>query len=268
MSILLSAYYPEGIVFVADKNATITHVPSGKKHVEPTATKVLAWPFQNAIVGFVGLGRLSGGLTMDEWMQIFIAETREFDKIDKVAYKLRDRIQEDFDKDYLASSDIRKNHLVIHFGGFAKRDGVQTPVMYHIFNHGEIDPQLGYPPAERNFKISEDISRDFCSQLKLDDYPDSVRSWLENMIKSGRYKWYNNGANLAAFNTFKDVIWHSLRALQDAGFAPQSSGLNQRVAFCRMAVEVFGSFFTNYYLPEERAVGGGVDAVYIPWPTQ
>ena len=266
MSILLSAYYPEGVVFVADKNATITQKPSSRKHVEPTATKVLEWPFQKAIVGFVGLGRLAGGLPMDEWMRIFIAETREFDDIDEVAHKLRDRIQKDFDKDYPASTDIGDKYLIIHFGGFATRDGVKTPVMYHIWNHGDIDPQAGYPPAERNFRISEDVKRDFESQSKPSDYPEGVRDWLKREIRDGEYHWYNNGAKLAAFNTFKRVIWHSLRALQEARFAPSSSGLHQRIAFCKMAVEVFGSFFTHYYPPEERAVGGGVDVVYIPWP--
>jgi hypothetical protein len=33
-----------------------------------------------------------------------------------------------------------------------------------------------------------------------------------------------------------------------------------------MAVEVFGSFFSHYYEPEDRVVGGGVDMEYIPWP--
>jgi len=62
MSILLSGYYPEGIVFAADKNATITYVRSSgqKRHVEPTATKVLSWPYRKAVVGFVGLGTLVG----------------------------------------------------------------------------------------------------------------------------------------------------------------------------------------------------------------
>lgn len=267
MSILLSAYYPEGIVFAADKNATITNVALGRKHVEPTATKVLAWPFQKAIVGYVGLGRLAGKLALDEWMRIFIAETRDFEDIDEVAHKLLERIQRDFDKDYPASTDVRKKHLIIHFGGFATRNGIQTPVMYHIWNHGDIDPQTGYPHAERIFQISEDIERDFKAQPQPSNYPAGVRSWLQDKIdKGGEYHWYNNGANLAAFNTFKSVIWRSLRALQQAGFAPNSSGFDQRIAFCKMAVEVFGSFFTHYYPPEERIVGGGIDAVHIPWP--
>jgi hypothetical protein len=264
MSILLSAYYPEGIVFVADRNATITQVPSGRKHVEPTATKALAWPDNRAVVGFVGLGRLAGNLTMDEWMRIFIAETRQVNDIDIIADRLRNRIQEDFNKDYPESTDIRRNHLIIHLGGFAMRARIETPVMYHIWNHGDIDPLAGgYPDADRNFRKSEDIERDFKSQLSPNNYPAKVKTWLQDQ---NDYQWYNNGANLPAFNTFKNVIWNSLKALVQAGFAPRSTGLDQRTAFCKMAVEVFGSFFSNYYPPEERAVGGGVDVVSIRWP--
>lgn len=265
MSILLSGYYPEGIVFAADKNATIIYEP-GRQHVEPTATKVLGWPFRKAVVGFVGLGRLAS-LTMDEWMRLFITETRGFDDIDELAHSLRDRIQEDFDREHPASADLGDKHLVIHLGGFAARDGIQTPVLYHIWNHGAIHPERGcYPPAERTFGVSEDIERDFGTELGSSSYPAGVRAWLRGKVDQGEYQWYNNGANLAAFNTFKNAIWQSLRALQGAGFAPGSSGLDHRIAFCKMAVEVFGSFFTHYFPPDERAVGGGVDAVYIHWP--
>lgn len=73
MSILLSAYYPEGIVFAADKNAAIHYKTRAgrRKFVGPTATKVLSWPYRKAIVRFVGLGKLAD-LTLDQWMWIFI----------------------------------------------------------------------------------------------------------------------------------------------------------------------------------------------------
>jgi hypothetical protein len=93
MSILLSAYYPEGIVYVADKNMTILHnSQSGvRKYVEP-GTKVLSWPHKRAIVGYVGLGQLAG-YSLDEWLRIFIAETRDFSDIRRLAQKLRNKIQ-------------------------------------------------------------------------------------------------------------------------------------------------------------------------------
>jgi len=269
MSILLSAYYPEGIVFAADKNATITYrTPSGEgQYVEPTATKVLSWPRRRAIVGFVGLGTLAD-YTLDEWMRIFIAGTRDFVDIYALAYQLKDHIQNDFEKDFSPDADLTNAQLVIHLGGFAKKNDLFVPVMFHIWNHGDINPQTGeYPPGERSFQISEDVEEGFRGWPNPQDYPVRVRDRLQNMIDQRRYFWFNNGANLGAFLVFRDFIWQALHTIQDAGFGPRFVGLGARVAFCKMAVEVFGSYFTQHYLPEERVVGGGVDVAYIPWPT-
>lgn len=270
MSILLSAYYPEGIVFAADKNATIHYeTPAGERQlVEPTATKVLSWPYRKAIVGFVGLGMIAR-LTLDEWMRIFIAGTRDFDDIGEVARTLRDQIQRDFDEDFRSSADISNAHLIVHLGGFTVKKNVPVPVMYHIWNHGAMDLETGeYPPAQPTFHISEDIERDFTKRgwPNPSDYPTRIRNRLQRMVNDRRFLWYNNGANLGAFNTFKAFLWHALLTVRDRGFAPDYPGLGQRIAFCKMAVEVFGSFFQEYYLPEERSVGGGVDVAYVPWP--
>ena len=269
MSILLSGYYPEGIVFAADKNATITKksYEGVKRHVEPTATKVPSWPHKKAVVGFVGLGELAG-LKMDEWMRIFIARYRDFNNIYGVAQALKKSIQADFDRDYPEGMDVSDSYLVIHLGGFTKKQGVHVPVMFHIWNHGDINSTTGeYPPANRAFKLSEDVERGFMGWENPDDYPNHVRERLQKMVEERRYLWFNNGFNFAAFNVFRDFIWHALYRIHDAGFATQLTGLDARVAFCKMAVEVFGSYFTHHYDPDERSVGGGVDVVFIPWPT-
>ena len=268
MSILLSAYYPEGIVFVADKNATISYssLQEKKRYVEPTATKVLSWPRQKAIVGFVGLGELAG-LPLYEWMRVFIASTRDFKDIARLAKKLKNAVQKDFQKDHPDGTDVSESQLIIHLGGFTKKQGVHVPVMYHIWNHGGIDANTGsYPLGERQFRISEDVKGCFENWPNPNDYPKRVRDRLQNMINERRYFWFNNGANIGAFNVFKDFIWHALQIIQDAGFATKYKGLGARVAFCKMAVEVFGVYFTHHFFPEDRAVGGGVDVAFIPWP--
>ena len=268
MSILLSAYYPEGIVFVADKNATIVYSGSAgpSRHVEPTATKVLAWPRNRAIVGYVGLGTLAG-LTLDEWMRQFIAKFREFDSIEELAKRLRDLVQSDFDQDYPPGSNITTALLVIHLGGFAQLEGTHVPVMYHVWNHGTIDPRTGnYPPGEPQFQLADAFHDSFMTWPEPHDYPLRVRSRLQNQIDEARFTWFQNGANLGAFYIFTSFVWRSLHEIRDAGFAAHPEGLASRVAFCKMAVEVFGSYFTHHYLPADRVVGGGVDAVYLPWP--
>jgi hypothetical protein len=269
MSILLSGYYPEGIVFAADKNATITYGTSGeKRHVEPTATKVLSWPHRRAVVGFVGLGRLVG-LGLDEWMRVFIAGNRDFDNFDSLAENLRQKIQEDFDQEYTMDMDVSDAHLVVHLGGFTRKHNVPVPQMHCIWNYGPIDPRTGqYPPAQRTFNLCESVEASFKQWPRPEDYPERVRERLQRMIDERRYFWFNNGANFAAFNVFKDAIWQALHVIQDAGFGPNVTGLGARVAFCKMAVEVFGSYFTHHYDPEDRAVGGGVDVAFIPWPEE
>lgn len=265
MSILLSGYYPEGIVFAADKNATITYDSSEKKrHVEPTSTKVLSWPHRKAVVGFVGLGRLAG-LSLDEWMRIFIAGNRDFENFESLAKNLKCNIQKDSDQEYAMDADVKKAHLVIHLGGFTRKDDVVVPVMYHICNHGKIVSRTGkYPPAKRIFDLCEAVER----WSQPEDYPERVRERLQRMLDERQYLWFNNGAHFAAFNVFKEVIWQALNVIQDAGFGQKAVGLGARVAFCKMAVEVFGSYFTHHYYPEDRAVGGGVDVAFIPWPEE
>jgi hypothetical protein len=265
MSILLSGYYPEGIVFAADKNATIRYGSTGeKRHVEPTATKVLSWPHRKAVVGFVGLGTLAD-LNLDEWMRIFIAGNVDFEDFESLAESLRRKIQQDFSEEYATDIDVPNAHLVVHLGGFTIKENVSVPVMYHIWNHGAIKGD--YPHAQRTFRLEDDVESFFKKIWRdPDDYPVLVRQSLQQMINNGCYLWFNNGAHFAAFNVFKEAIWRALHAVHGAGFGPTATGLGTRVAFCKMAVEVFGSYFTHHYDPDERVVGGGVDVVSIPWP--
>lgn len=269
MSILLSGYYPEGIVFAADKNATIIQRSDvgEKRHVEPTSTKVLAWPYRKAVVGFIGIGELAG-LKMDEWMRVFIANNRDFNDIDCLAQALKESIQTDFNRDYPKGTDVSKFHIVIHLGGFTQKQDVHVPVMYHIRNHSGINTKTGeYPPASRTFSISDDIEANFKKWSNSEDYPTRIRNRLQRMVDERRFFWFNNGAKVGAFNLIKSVIWQALYKIQDAGLGRSLTGLDARVAFCKMAIEVFGSNFTHHYDPDERSVGGGVDVVFIPWPT-
>jgi hypothetical protein len=116
------------------------------------------------------------------------------------------------------------------------------------------------------FKIEEIIEKDFNKWPNPEDYPQRVRNRIQKMVDQRRYYWFNNGFNIGMFNIFKDLVWGGLHIIQDAQFAPITKGINARVAFCQIAVELYGSYFTHFHFPEDRVVGGGSDAVYIPWP--
>lgn len=263
MSILLSGYFPEGIVFVADKNATITSSTAGgiKQYVEPTFTKVLSWPRSKALIGFVGLGELAG-LPLDEWLRVFIAGTREFTSIDMLAEQLRDQIQNDINKDYPSNVDCRDLLLIVHIGGFAVRNRISVPVMYYIYNHKGLDERGNYRESTRNFQISEEFKNNFNQWQPSSNYPNDVRNCIEDLSNRNNFIWYNNGAYIGAFNVFKSFIWQSLKEIKQAGFMAHESGIFARIAFCKMAVEVFSAYFTHHHIPEDRIVGGGIDVVY------
>jgi hypothetical protein len=84
MSILLSAYFPEGIVFAADKNVTMLYeTPTGEplQDVEAgAAAKVIPWARRRAVVGYCGCGSLAG-IPIEEWMRQFAAQTRGFENL-------------------------------------------------------------------------------------------------------------------------------------------------------------------------------------------
>ena len=106
MSILLSAYYPEGIVYVSDKNITVeVKTTNGKKkYVEPTGTKVLSWPNNKAIIGYVGLASLAS-LPLEEYIRIFIASTRNFTDIEKGLREIKRVGKKQFAVSFLKKSE-------------------------------------------------------------------------------------------------------------------------------------------------------------------
>lgn len=98
MSILLSAYFEEGIVFAADKN--LSRIVKGvETYVSGQTEKIIPWPYKKAVVGYCGLAELAG-LNMAEWLRQYIASNRMFNDIDELAEDLRNKIQEDFDADF------------------------------------------------------------------------------------------------------------------------------------------------------------------------
>jgi hypothetical protein len=269
MSILLSAYFPEGIVFAADKNSTLLYLtPDGvTQDVEPgSATKVFPWPRNKAVVGYVGLGTLAGN-SMDEWMRRFIAETADFDDLRSVAHQMRDRVEEDFQRDYPEGTDVSKYGLIIHLGGFTYDTDKPVPAMYHFSNTG-LDPNSGYKPATSNFKQPRDSIRGMGRKAGVTDASD-YRPWLEQMYSKRHLVWFNNGLWLVAFNIFKEGLWQTLNAVRQSNAVPDlpdKLSLPDRVAYCKMAVDLYGSFFRHHFPPRYRSVGGGVDAQSIAWP--
>jgi hypothetical protein len=266
VSILLSAYFPEGIVFAADKNVTMLYSLRGgvAQEVEVgIATKVIPWANRRAVVGFAGLGQLAG-LPMWEWMRQFAAQTRDFEDLTVLARDLREAIQRDFGQDHSDTVDTELPGLIVHLGGFKRQSGVVVPAMYYIANVRGFDECGKYESARRNFNEPSDELAPALARVGVDEF----RGWLEQKYRRGGLLWFNNGLYFQAFNALKSALWQALTAIRTSpcNFLALNPTLDDRIAYCRMAVELFGSFFQHHFVPSHRGVGGGVDVEWVVWP--
>lgn len=255
MSILLSLITNRGIVFAADKNMTELST-QGMYIVESALTKVLMWPKRRAAIGFIGLAEIEG-LLMDEWLRIFIAETRNFEQLWKVAKDLCDKLEEAFAAKPLPRS--MSDGLMIHLAGFEDFNGVSVPVMYIVTNFEGLTDSGGYTSVLGYFKVTEDI-RDKIINAKL-LYPSQVAKYFER----NNFIWFVNGARYDAFNVFKDTLLPAFKEVHRKLKKGSSFDLKNWEAYAKIAVDLYGSYFKYELPPSDRVVGGGVDTVTIPW---
>ncbi len=266
MSILVSLYVKDGIVFAADKNLTLTLTKKGEQSstvLEGELTKVLLWPNRKAVVGFVGLAELED-LKMDEWLRIFIAETRDFDVLGVVADLLRERLDSAFAR--LGAHDPSRR-LLIHLGGFEVVDGVQTPMLYLVTNVPGMDEKGEYLPAQPAFNCTEEVRRKYESWPSPSKYPEEVYQRFAEMEQRDHFLWFNNGDRLRAFNTFKGALFAALSVVHDAYDPGAARTLFYWQAYAKMAIELHALYYKHTLLPNQRVVGGGVDMRSIPWPS-
>ena len=66
MSILIAEVLSEGMIFCADRNIT-TECTNGTTIQEKQQAKVLKWPTERHLFGFVGVAEI-GGLPMHDWL--------------------------------------------------------------------------------------------------------------------------------------------------------------------------------------------------------
>src|ERR1700693_874814 len=91
MSILIVEFFPEGIVFAADRNVTVSR---GAVQGQEQQRKVLKWPNQAAILGYVGLAAV-GDETMEDWLWRFIGRHLTFTASSEVARDLKTELVRD-----------------------------------------------------------------------------------------------------------------------------------------------------------------------------
>ena len=260
MSILLVEVVPQGILLGADRNITETRTSGGASieiHGQSQRPKVLRWPRNKALVGYVGAAEI-GAQATDDWLYDFIGDNPTISNFDALAEDLRERVEAQRQIDE-GSADPQP--LIIHLAGFEDRAGSQVPVVWYIRNAFDLGPD-GYQTIRKTFNSSEELWQRFPTCP-----PAGIREALANMADNFEPFWFHQGLDLGTFNTIETYLKAAFRLLSQSHAdhtLPAELGDWERQV--RMSILTYGAYFAAYKGVSEQYVGGGADVVSMPWP--
>jgi hypothetical protein len=259
VSIFVSEIVAEGVVFAADKNITWTYVDRDGEpvaSVQDVGAKVMRWPGQRALLGYVGRAEV-GGRPMHDWLYDFMGDHVGFVDPATVAHDLRDQLQAEIGGPNQPSS-------IIQFAAFSRRDGHIVPEYWHITNVHGLDERGDYLPPSADFIAAEQMSKP--NQQGISVAPGAIRNLLQQAGTSFKPMWFHQGLDLAIFNTCSEAVRQAFAVLQRAGRLTPPQNLQDWERHCRMWVLMYGAYFDAFGKPGQRYVGGGADVLSIPWP--
>lgn len=253
MSTLIAYILPQGIIFAADKNITVTPAGGGPSYQKKGA-KILRWPSSDALVGYVGLARV-GWRPMSKWLEGFIKRHPTVADPNFIAHELQSEIQ--------AAVGGARKPLIIQFAAFAKHGGVMISEYWHIANIHGMDEETGaYDPPKSFFGCSEELSTKLLKSMAASN----IRADLATRAKSYDPRWFHQSIGLVNFNVLEAAAKAGIRALQSAGFLPAPATLDDWEKHARFWILQYGAYYSAFYPPGKQYVGGGADALSIPWP--
>jgi hypothetical protein len=208
VSIFVSEIIAEGIVFAADKNITWTYADrdgAPVASVQDVGSKVLLWPRDKALLGYVGRAE-AGGRPMHDWLYDFMGDHVNFVEPGTVANDLRNRLQAEIGGPNQPAS-------IVQFAAFARRDAHIVPEYWHITNvHGLND--RGYLPASADFIAEEQMFKPSPNGVAT---PHAIRSLLRSAGSNFRPMWFHQGCDLVIFNTVSEAVRQAFSTLHQAG---------------------------------------------------
>lgn len=256
MSILVIEALSEGLIFGADRNITTTY-PDGTTAQERQSPKVFKWPNENYLFGSVGVATV-GGVPIHEWIANLGAEFQGKTSLEQITHDLSEIIQAQRSKDEEARP---AKGLIIHLGGFEKREHYWVPAVWYISNVHK-PGRFGYLNITKEFASSEE----FWGYFKEVD-PSEIRKVLKVMAKQFEPFWFHQGFDLLTFNVLQSAIKSSFKLLcqqHPDHDIPQT--LEEWAKHVRMQLLMYGAYFEAFRPPGEHFVGGGADIESLPWP--
>lgn len=255
MSILVVEVLSEGLIFAADRYVTSTYQDGTTE--QDQRLKVLKWPNEKAIIGFVGAAQINKK-PIHEWVQEFIEEFKDFSSFEQLSKELSGRVEKQRKID---EGNNPAQPLIIHVGGFEKREGFMVPIIWFIRNTYKLG-RYGYKDFRKEFKYTEE----FWGKFK-DTSPDEIKKVLRVLAKQFKPFWIHQGIDLITFNVLQEMIKSSFRLLcEQHPDHDLPKNLADWEKYLRMQVLMYGSYFEAFFSPDKRFVGGGVDIASIPWP--
>lgn len=257
MSILVCEVLPIGIVLAADRNVTITSSDrqgNAISQVQDLGSKILRWPKNRALLGYVGCATVRGQ-SMHDWLYDVMGDHIGFTDPEVVANDLRDRLQSEIGGPGAPRS-------IIQFATFARKGGTVVPEYWHVTNvHGITNGE--YDSPSETFLASERL---LGFHLREAASPQNIRQYLDTCAQQFQPFWFHQGIDLAVFNTITEAARQAFVYLHRAGCLAPPQSLQDWERHARMWVLTFGAYFEAFGAPGQRYVGGGADVLSIPWP--
>lgn len=266
MSILVAQVLNEGIIFGADRNVTRTSIrelEDGKTVYvvkgQSQRSKVLRWPNDKALIGYVGAATI-GNLSTDDWLYNFIGRNLNFNRYDELSNSLMDEVQR---QRIIDEGDDEAEGLIIHLAGFEERAKRKVPVVWYISNCHGYDPEEGYTDITKEFGATEEFWKEkYIGTSTTDD----IRDYLKHKAENYEPFWLHQGFDLGVFNTLDYFLRQSFRILIENKIREFPRTLDEWGQYLSLSILTYGAYFQSFFGPGEQYVGGGVDIVSLPWP--
>jgi len=254
------------MIFGADRNVTVTRrisTASGQTTIviqgQGQRPKVLKWPNEKALIGYVGVAQI-GRLPTDEWLYRFIGQHLDFATFEDLAESLRAEIEQQHRID---EGHNPPEPLIVHLGGFEKREAHQVPIVWYIRNSYQLE-NGEYKDIRKEFQKTEE----FWQPQYFGGTPyDQIKTRLNDLAANYNPFWFHQGFDLGTFNTIEAFLKAAFRFLvQHHPVHKFPRTLADWEKHLKMAILTYGAYFEAFREPGEQYVGGGVDTVRLDWP--
>ncbi len=256
MSVLVVQALYEGLIFGADRNIS-TEYANGSMDQNVKRPKVLKWPNEQTLFGYAGAAEV-GGRPLHEWLESQANDLQSLGSLKEISNLLKERIETQRRED---EGSEPAEPLIIHIGGFEEREGHRVPVVFYIANVYGLG-RFGYLDFRKEFECSEQFSRHFG-----DIHPSEIRRVLKVLAKQFNPFWFHHGIDLFTFNVLESAIRSSFKLLcEQHPDHDIPNTIDDWAKHVRMQILMYGAYFEAFHPPTEQFVGGGADALWLPWP--